>query len=65
MSSVTADVGANAVNCINKKEIYAFHPGGAMILLADGSVRFLKASVKLDVVLQLLTRDRGEVVGEF
>jgi hypothetical protein len=36
-----------------------------MILLADGSVRFLKASVKLDVVMQLLTRDRGEVVGEF
>jgi prepilin-type N-terminal cleavage/methylation domain-containing protein/prepilin-type processing-associated H-X9-DG protein len=58
-------VGPIAVNCINDKEIYAFHPGGAMILMADGSVRFLKASVKLDVVLQLLTRDRGEVVGDF
>jgi prepilin-type N-terminal cleavage/methylation domain-containing protein len=64
-ANVDADVGPNAVNCINKKEIYSLHPSGAMILLADGSVRFLKASVKLDVVLQLLTRDRGEVVGEF
>jgi len=58
-------LGPVAVNCINDKEIYAFHPGGAMILMADGSVRFLKATVKLDVVLQLLTRDRGEVVGDF
>jgi prepilin-type N-terminal cleavage/methylation domain-containing protein/prepilin-type processing-associated H-X9-DG protein len=55
-------VGPVAVNCINDKEIYAFHPAGANILLCDGSVRFLKASVKLDVVLQLLTRDRGEVI---
>ncbi|HKB04972.1 MAG TPA: DUF1559 domain-containing protein [Gemmataceae bacterium] len=58
-----AVVGPIAVNCINDKEIYAFHPAGANILLCDGSVRFLKASVKLDLVLQLLTRDRGEVIG--
>ena len=56
-----ATVGPIAVNCINEKEIYAFHPQGANILMADGHVRFLKASVKLDLVLQLLTRDRGEV----
>ena len=49
------------MNCINDKEIYAFHSGGANILMGDGSVRFLKATVHLDVVLQLLTRDRGEV----
>src|SRR5262245_4988233 len=61
----TATTGPVAVNCINDKEIYAFHPGGAMILMADGSVRFLKASVSLDLVLQLLTRDRGEIVGNF
>jgi prepilin-type N-terminal cleavage/methylation domain-containing protein/prepilin-type processing-associated H-X9-DG protein len=64
-NNVDAVVGPVAVNCINNKEIYSFHPGGAMILMCDGSVRFLKASVKLDVVLQLLTRDRGEVLGDF
>jgi len=64
-ADVTADVGPNAVNCINNKEIYSFHPNGAMILLADGSVKFLKALVKLDLVLQLLTRDRGEVIGDY
>jgi prepilin-type N-terminal cleavage/methylation domain-containing protein/prepilin-type processing-associated H-X9-DG protein len=60
-----AAVGPVAVDCINNKEIYSFHPGGAMILMCDGSVRFLKATVKLDVVLQLLTRDRGEVISDF
>jgi prepilin-type N-terminal cleavage/methylation domain-containing protein/prepilin-type processing-associated H-X9-DG protein len=62
---VTAVVGPKAVNCVNNKEIYSFHPGGAMILMGDGSVRFLKDSVSLDLVLMILTRDRGEVVPNF
>jgi prepilin-type N-terminal cleavage/methylation domain-containing protein/prepilin-type processing-associated H-X9-DG protein len=57
----SSPVGPCAINCINNREIYAFHPGGANILMGDGSVRFLKASVHIDVVLQLLTRNRGEV----
>jgi prepilin-type N-terminal cleavage/methylation domain-containing protein/prepilin-type processing-associated H-X9-DG protein len=60
-----ATVGPVAVNCINEKEIYGFHPGGAMIVLADGSVRMIKKSVSLDVVMQLLTRDRGDLVGDY
>jgi prepilin-type N-terminal cleavage/methylation domain-containing protein/prepilin-type processing-associated H-X9-DG protein len=55
-------VGPMAVNCVNDKEIYAFHSGGANTVLADGSVRFIKQSTSLDVVLQLLTRNRGEVI---
>jgi prepilin-type N-terminal cleavage/methylation domain-containing protein len=54
--------GPCAVNCINDKEIYSFHTSGANLVMGDGSVRFLKASVSLDVVLQLLTRARGEVL---
>jgi len=64
-NNVDATVGPVAINCINDKEIYAFHPGGAMVLMADGHVQFLKATVKLDLVLQLLTRDRGEVIPNF
>ena len=56
------EIGPIAVNCVNDKEIYGFHPGGAMVVMADGSVRFLRSSIKLDSVLQLLTRDRGEVL---
>ena len=54
-------VGPVALNCINDKEIYAFHPSGANVGMCDGSVRFLKVGVHIDVVLRLLTRDRGEV----
>jgi prepilin-type processing-associated H-X9-DG protein len=58
--------GPKVVNCINDKEIYAFHTGGANIALADGSVRFLRDSSTMDLVLSLLTRARGEVVsGDF
>jgi prepilin-type N-terminal cleavage/methylation domain-containing protein len=64
-TNMDAAVGPRAVNCINAKEIYSFHPTGAMILLADSSVRFIKQSVKLDVVMQLLTRGRGDIVGEY
>jgi prepilin-type N-terminal cleavage/methylation domain-containing protein/prepilin-type processing-associated H-X9-DG protein len=58
----TATTGPCVVNCINDKEIYGFHPGGAMAVMADGSVRFLKANLHIDTVLQMLTRARGEVV---
>lgn len=57
----TDPYGPCAVNCINDKEIYAFHTGGANICMGDGSIRFLKASTSLDLVLALLTRARGEV----
>ena len=44
------------------KEIYSFHTAGANVVMCDGSVRFLKQSVTVDVVLSLLTRARGEVI---
>jgi prepilin-type N-terminal cleavage/methylation domain-containing protein/prepilin-type processing-associated H-X9-DG protein len=57
----TDTVGPCVVNCANDKEIYAFHPGTANTVLADGSVRGLSTTVSLDTVLKLLTRARGEV----
>lgn len=54
--------GPCAINCINFHEIYAFHPSGANAVFADGSVRFLKATLSLNVLLYLVTRDRGEVL---
>src|SRR5262249_43631748 len=61
-SDPASPVGPCAINCINDKEIYAFHPGGANAVMADGSVRFIKVGLTLDVALQLLTRARGEVI---
>lgn len=40
----------------------SYHPGGANIVLADGSVRFLKDSTSLQTVWALGTRAGGEVI---
>jgi prepilin-type N-terminal cleavage/methylation domain-containing protein/prepilin-type processing-associated H-X9-DG protein len=40
----------------------SFHPGGANVLLADGSVRFLKNSTNLATVWALGSRNQGEVL---
>ncbi|QDV36604.1 DUF1559 domain-containing protein [Tautonia plasticadhaerens] len=40
----------------------SFHPGGGNILLADGSVRFLKSTTQPTIIWALGTRDLGEVV---
>jgi prepilin-type processing-associated H-X9-DG protein len=54
--------GTCGVNCTNISEIYSFHTSGANVLLADGSVHFLRAFVDINLVLRLVTRDRGEII---
>jgi prepilin-type N-terminal cleavage/methylation domain-containing protein/prepilin-type processing-associated H-X9-DG protein len=58
----TAFFGECAVNCTNDREVYSFHPGGANVVFADGSVRFLKAGIGIRVFARLVTRAGGEVV---
>jgi prepilin-type N-terminal cleavage/methylation domain-containing protein/prepilin-type processing-associated H-X9-DG protein len=54
--------GPCGINCSNVYSIYSFHPGGANVTMADGSVRFLKESTSIDVLAALLTRAGGEFV---
>jgi prepilin-type processing-associated H-X9-DG protein len=53
--------GPCAINCANDRELYSFHPGGANVVFADGSVRFLKADINIRVLAALVTRAGGEV----
>jgi prepilin-type N-terminal cleavage/methylation domain-containing protein/prepilin-type processing-associated H-X9-DG protein len=53
--------GPCMINCNNEQAIYAFHPGGANVGLADGSVRLLSATTSADVVAALITRGGGEI----
>ena len=50
------------MNCTNDREVYSFHPGGANVVFADGSVHFLKAAISIRVFAGLVTRAGGEVV---
>jgi prepilin-type processing-associated H-X9-DG protein len=40
----------------------SYHPGGANVLMADGSVRFLKNSTNIQTVWSLGSRAGGEIV---
>jgi prepilin-type N-terminal cleavage/methylation domain-containing protein/prepilin-type processing-associated H-X9-DG protein len=59
----TAFYGTCAINCTNDREVYSFHPGGANVVLADGSLHFLEATIDIRVFARLATRAGGEVVG--
>jgi prepilin-type N-terminal cleavage/methylation domain-containing protein len=61
------DGGPCAVNCSNRRAsgLYSFHVGGAHCLLADGSVRFLGENTAAFTIAGLITREKGEIVGEF
>ncbi len=42
--------------------MYSFHVGGANVLFADASVRYLKESIPISVAAALVTRAGGEVI---
>lgn len=55
--------GPCAMNCNNLQgDIYSFHPGGANILFADGSVRFVQQSINIAILTALVTKAGGEVI---
>jgi prepilin-type N-terminal cleavage/methylation domain-containing protein/prepilin-type processing-associated H-X9-DG protein len=59
--------GTCVVNCTNARGtgLYAFHTGGANILLADGSVRFIAASINHCTFAFLVTKGKGEVIPNY
>jgi prepilin-type N-terminal cleavage/methylation domain-containing protein/prepilin-type processing-associated H-X9-DG protein len=46
-------------------QIYAFHTGGTNALFGDGAVRFLSATINIRTLARLVTRNAGEVVGDY
>lgn len=49
----------------NRGQPFSFHSNSVGISLCDGSVRFISTNIKLDVFLNLMLRDDGQVLGEF
>ncbi len=65
VGSTTANTGTCGINCSNDNELYSFHSGGVNTLMGDGAVRFLGASISMQTLVALISRDGNEVVGEF
>lgn len=45
--------------------IYAFHTGGAQVVLGDGSVRFISETINFNTFIGLCTPKGAEVLGDF
>ena len=52
-------------NCGPNDEIFSFHTGGAHVVLADGSVRFLSENLDALLLKALVGSQDGNVIGEF
>ncbi len=50
------------LNCGPNEETFSFHPGGAHVLMGDGSVRFLREGTNGSVFRALLSINGGETV---
>ena len=55
----------SVVNCGANEETFSFHPGGAHLVLCDGSVHFLSESIDALVFTAMMSPDGGETAVEF
>lgn len=51
-----------AINAANFNEPYAFHPGGANFVFADGHVQFIGDTIALEPFAALCTRNAAEII---
>jgi prepilin-type N-terminal cleavage/methylation domain-containing protein len=63
----TANGGPCVINCSNLRStgFMSFHAGGAQFLMGDGRVVFISESINPYTFAGLLTRKKGEVLGEY
>jgi hypothetical protein len=61
-NQVYRQTGKPLVNFDNMLGLYSFHPAGAHVALADGSVHFLSDAADVNLVLALFSRAHGDVL---
>lgn len=54
-----------AINRTRNNEIWSDHAGGAFVVMAGGEARWCQQSMATQVLLNLCTRDQGEVIASF
>ena len=53
------------INETNEDNIFSFHPGGANLLIADGSVHFVSEDLQPSVMVEVISHQGGEVTSDF
>lgn len=63
----TSPGGPCPINCSNIRgnSYHSFHTGGAHFLMCDGAVKFISENIAAQTMAGLITRKKGEIVGEF
>jgi hypothetical protein len=56
--------GPCAMNCSNDNEFFSFHPKGMVVVMCDGSTRFLSQSMAFRIVAAMVTRGGGENINQ-
>lgn len=56
-----ADCPWSDVNCGPNEETFSFHPSGANVAFADGSIHFLNAAMDAPTFVALMSKDGGEI----
>ena len=54
--------GPCAMNCSNLEGIYSFHPGGAYVLMGDGSAQFMSKTIPVQLMYLLIRPSDGEPI---
>jgi prepilin-type processing-associated H-X9-DG protein len=52
------------INDRNFTGVFSFHPGGANVAMADGSVHFVSEGVPPQILAALMTREGGEPIND-
>jgi prepilin-type N-terminal cleavage/methylation domain-containing protein/prepilin-type processing-associated H-X9-DG protein len=57
--------GRCLMNCNSDSEMFSFHMGGVQTVFADGSVHFLSDNISAATLGALLTRNGGDIPGDY
>jgi prepilin-type N-terminal cleavage/methylation domain-containing protein/prepilin-type processing-associated H-X9-DG protein len=64
-TDATGTTGSNGgpcvINCNNDSDVFAFHSGGANVLMSDGSARLLSQTTTAQQLIYMVTANGGEV----
>ncbi len=63
-NATAGDLLSCSINCENVHQIYGFHPGGALIVLCDGSVRYVSEDLTPIGFAQLVDIDDDQIISD-